>query len=62
MMEEKDKEISRLLDDNKSLRQLLDSRPSVSIYALLGYLCYIVSVLDAVMFIVCMVEIRELFF
>nr|XP_027074961.1 protein GRIP-like isoform X1 [Coffea arabica]XP_027074963.1 protein GRIP-like isoform X1 [Coffea arabica] len=28
MMEEKDKEISRLLDDNKSLRQLLDSRPS----------------------------------
>ncbi|XP_057804768.1 protein GRIP-like isoform X2 [Salvia miltiorrhiza] len=29
MMEEKDKEISRLLDDNENLRQLLDSRPSV---------------------------------
>ncbi|KAG8373606.1 hypothetical protein BUALT_Bualt11G0041800 [Buddleja alternifolia] len=28
MMEEKDKEISRLLDDNKNLHQLLDSRPS----------------------------------
>ncbi|KAK6152997.1 hypothetical protein DH2020_012636 [Rehmannia glutinosa] len=28
MMEEKDKEISRLLDDNKNLQQLLDSRPS----------------------------------
>ncbi|KAL0429973.1 UNVERIFIED_CONTAM: protein GRIP [Sesamum radiatum] len=28
MMEEKDKEISRLLDDNKNLNQLLDSRPS----------------------------------
>lgn len=28
MMEEKDKEISRLLDDNKSLRQLLESKPS----------------------------------
>ncbi|KAG6387694.1 hypothetical protein SASPL_152886 [Salvia splendens] len=29
MIEEKDKEISRLLDDNENLRQLLDSRPSV---------------------------------
>ncbi|KAL8034762.1 hypothetical protein ABFX02_12G051100 [Erythranthe guttata] len=29
MMEEKDNEISRLLDDNKNLHQLLDSRPSV---------------------------------
>ncbi|KAL2551219.1 Protein GRIP [Forsythia ovata] len=29
MIEEKDKEISRLLDDNKNLRQLLDSRPPV---------------------------------
>lgn len=29
MMEEKDKEISRLLDDIENLRQLLDSRPSV---------------------------------
>lgn len=29
MMEEKDTEISRLLDDNKNLLQLLDSRPSV---------------------------------
>lgn len=29
MMEEKDKEISRLLNDIENLRQLLDSRPSV---------------------------------
>lgn len=29
MIEEKDREISRLLDDNKNLRQLLDSRPLV---------------------------------
>ncbi|KAI3462326.1 hypothetical protein Pfo_018989 [Paulownia fortunei] len=32
MMEEKDKEISRLLDDNKNLHQLLDSRPSAEYY------------------------------
>lgn len=31
MIEEKDKEISRLLDDIENLRQLLDSRPSVRI-------------------------------
>ncbi|KZV53824.1 protein GRIP [Dorcoceras hygrometricum] len=29
MMEEKDKEISRLLDDNKNLSEMLDSRPQV---------------------------------
>ncbi|KAL3617348.1 hypothetical protein CASFOL_038761 [Castilleja foliolosa] len=32
MMEEKDKEISRLLDDNRNLQQLLDSRPSAEYY------------------------------
>ncbi|GFP89927.1 protein grip [Phtheirospermum japonicum] len=32
MMEEKDKEISRLLDENRNLQQLLDSRPSAEYY------------------------------
>lgn len=34
MMEEKDKEISRLMDDNKDLHQSLESRPPVGSFFL----------------------------
>ncbi|KAK4479990.1 hypothetical protein RD792_013045 [Penstemon davidsonii] len=33
MMEEKDREISRLLDDNKNLRHVLDSKPPVCLFS-----------------------------
>lgn len=38
MIEEKDAEISRLLDDNKHLRQSLNSKPVVSVVCL--FACY----------------------
>lgn len=38
MIEEKDNEISRLLDENKNLRQSLQSRPLVCFYLFIYFL------------------------